>query len=178
MMIETKRLILREMTLDDQKDICNVVADPETMKFYRKEFLEQYALKWITWNLDNYKKYGFGLWAIILKETGELIGDCGITIQRIDGELLPEIGYHIHKNFWRQGYGKEAAAAVRDWGFNNTKYDCLYSYMTSDNVPSYSTAASIGMKKIKEYLPEDDEEGMLSVYAITKQEWELLNNNN
>ena len=147
------------------------------MKFYRKEFLEQYALKWITWNLDNYKKYGFGLWAIILKETGELIGDCGITIQRIDGELLPEIGYHIHKNFWRQGYGKEAAAAVRDWGFNNTKYDCLYSYMTSDNVPSYSTAASIGMKKIKEYLPEDDEEGMLSVYAITKQEWELLNNN-
>ena len=46
--------------------------------------------------------------------------------------------------------------------------------MTSDNVPSYSTAASIGMKKIKEYLPEDDEEGMLSVYAITKKEWEKI----
>ena len=174
MIIETKRLILREMTLEDQNDVRNVVADPETMKFYREEFLEKYAQRWITWNLENYQKYGFGLWAIILKETGEFIGDCGLTMQRIDGEILPEIGYHIHRNFWRQGYGKEAAKAVRDWAFNNTKFDCLYSYMTSDNVPSYSTAASIGMKKIKEYLPEDDEEGMLSVYAITKKEWEEI----
>ena len=162
------------MTLEDQNDVRNVVADPETMKFYREEFLEKYAQRWITWNLENYQKYGFGLWAIILKETGEFIGDCGLTMQRIDGEILPEIGYHIHRNFWRQGYGKEAAKAVRDWAFNNTKFDCLYSYMTSDNVPSYSTAASIGMKKIKEYLPEDDEEGMLSVYAITKKEWEEI----
>ena len=174
MIIETKRLILREMTLEDQNDVRNVVADPATMKFYREEFLEKYAQRWITWNLENYQKYGFGLWAIILKETGEFIGDCGLTMQRIDGEILPEIGYHIHRNFWRQGYGKEAAKAVRDWAFNNTKFDCLYSYMTSDNVPSYSTAASIGMKKIKEYLPEDDEEGMLSVYAITKKEWEEI----
>lgn len=172
MIIETKRLILREMTLDDQQDIYNIVANEETMKFYRKEFLSMYAQRWITWNLDNYKKYGFGLWAMILKDTGELIGDCGITIQNIDGELLPEIGYHINKNFWRQGYGKEAASAVRDWAFNNTKYDCIYSYMTSDNVPSYSLAASIGMRKIKEYASEEDE--TLSVYAITKQEWEKI----
>lgn len=47
---------------------------------------------------------------------GKLIGDCGITIQNIDGELLPEIGYHIHKDFWRQGFATEAATAVRDWG--------------------------------------------------------------
>ena len=169
MIIETKRLILRKMTLEDQNDICNIVADEQTMKFYRKEFLSMYAKRWITWNLENYEKYGFGLWAMILKDTGELIGDCGITIQNIDGELLPEIGYHINRNFWRQGYGKEAATAVRDWAFNNTKYECLYSYMSSDNVPSYSLAASIGMKKIKEYVSEEDEH--LSVYAISKKEW-------
>jgi RimJ/RimL family protein N-acetyltransferase len=125
MIIETKRLILRKMTLEDQNDICNIVADEQTMKFYRKEFLSMYAKRWITWNLENYEKYGFGLWAMILKDTGELIGDCGITIQNIDGELLPEIGYHINRNFWRQGYGKEAATAVRDWAFNNTKYECF-----------------------------------------------------
>lgn len=172
MIIETKRLILREMTIDDQNDICNIVADEETMKYYRKEFLSLYAKRWISWNLENYKTYGFGLWAIILKDTGELIGDCGITIQNIDEELLPEIGYHINRKFWRQGYGKEAATAVRDWAFNNTKYECLYSYMTSDNVSSYSTALSIGMKKIKEYPSDDD--CMLSVYAITKKEWEKI----
>ena len=48
-----------------------------------------------TWN----EKYGFGLWAVVLKETGAFIGDCGIFIQNIDGEMLPEIGYHIHKRY-------------------------------------------------------------------------------
>ncbi len=65
-------------------------------------------------------------------------------MQNIDGEQLPEIGYHIHKDFWRQGFATEAAAAVRDWAFENTKYDCLYSYMKYLNVPSYKTAQKIG----------------------------------
>ena len=76
-----------------------------------------------------------------------MIGDCGITIQKIDGEMLPEIGYHIHKKYWRKGFGSEAARAVRDWAFAHTKYDCLYSYMKYTNLASYATAIAIGMKK-------------------------------
>lgn len=63
----------------------------------------------------------------VLKEAGEFIGDCGITIQNIDGEMLPEIGYHIHKKYWRRGFAKEAAQATRDWVFQNTQYDTIYS---------------------------------------------------
>lgn len=63
-----------------------------------------------------------------------------MTIQSIDGELLPEIGYHIHKRYWRKGFGSEAARAVRDWAFENMEYNCLYSYMKYTNVGSYSTA--------------------------------------
>ena len=172
MIIETERLKLREYTFDDFDSLYEILSDEETMKHYPKPFDEEKVRGWIQWNIDNYAKYGFGLWAIVLKKTGEMIGDCGITIQNIDGELLPEIGYHIHKKYWRQGYGSEAARAVRDWAFENTKYDCLYSYMKYTNIGSYSVAIANGMKKVKEY---PDEKNIISyAYAITRKEWGTL----
>lgn len=175
MIIETARLILREYTLRDFDALYEIMSDPETMQHYPKPFDEERTENWIEWNLKNYKEYGFGLWAVVLKETSEFIGDCGITIQNIDGEYLPEIGYHIHKKYWRRGFGSEAAKAVRDWAFENTEYDCLYSYMKYTNIGSYSTAAANGMKKIKEY--PDEKNGISYAYAITRGEWEELKNN-
>lgn len=106
MILETERLILREYVADDFDAIFEILSDPETMQHYPSPFDEDKTRNWINWNLDNYKKYGFGLWAVVLKETREFIGDCGITIQNIDGEMLPEIGYHIHKKYWRKGICK------------------------------------------------------------------------
>ena len=172
MKLETERLILRDYALEDFDALYEILSDGETMKHYPKPYDKKMIRHWIEWNIQNYQKYGFGIWAVVLKETGEFIGDCGLTIQNIDGELLPEIGYHINKRYWRQGFGSEAARAVRDWTFENTKYDSLYSYMKYTNVGSYSTANSNGMKKIKEY---PDEKNKISyVYAITRDEWKLL----
>lgn len=169
MVIETQRLILREYTPNDFDALYEILSDPETMQHYPKPYDAAGTKRWLDWSLNNYATYGFGLWAIILKENGTFIGDCGLTIQPIDGEMLPEIGYHIHKNHWHKGYGSEAARAVRDWAFQNTDFDCLYSYMTATNLPSYSTAASAGLKRIKEYC---DQEGQnLLVYAISREEW-------
>ena len=138
-MIETERLLLRPYTLSDFDSLYEIMSDPETMQHYPAPFDADRTRNWIAWNLDNYEKYGFGLWAVVLKETGEFIGDCGITLQNIDGEILPEIGYHIHKKYWRRGFAKEAARAVRDWGFRNTQYDIFYSYMKYTNIGSWST---------------------------------------
>ena len=134
-MIETQRLILREMSMEDYDALYAVLSDSEIMQHYPYTFDEARVRAWIERNMNRYKENGFGLWAVVLKQTGEMIGDCGLTIQNIDGELLPEIGYHIHKKYWRRGLGSEAARAVRDWAFENTKYDCLYSYMKLE-VPS------------------------------------------
>lgn len=169
-MLETKRLILRDYTLHDFGAIYEILSDSETMQHYPKPFDEEHTLKWIAWNIQNYKTYGFGLWAVVLQESGELIGDCGITLQNIDGEWLPEIGYHIHKKYWRRGFGSEAARAVRDWAFQNTTYDCLYAYMKYTNIGSYSTAMAIGMQKVKEYL--DEKNDISYVYAIKREDWE------
>ncbi len=171
-MIETDRLILREFTTDDFEALYGILSDSETMQHYPAPFDEERTKNWIEWNIENYEKYGFGLWAVVLKETGNLIGDCGISIQNIDGERLPEIGYHIHKKFWRKGYGKEAAKASRDWLFKNTDYDVVYSYMKYTNAASYNTAASNGMRKIKEY--PDPQNRISYVYAITRKEWESI----
>ena len=170
MVLETERLILREYTLSDYDSLYEILSDPETMQHYPKPYDANGVTRWLNWSLDNYQKYGFGLWAIERKNTGEFIGDCGITMQIIDGEELPEIGYHIHKDYWRQGYAKEAAIAVRDWAFQNTEFDCLYSYMNRSNTGSYCTAMAAGMKRVKEF--EDENHGQLYAYAITRKEWE------
>lgn len=160
--------------MDDFDALYEIVSDPETMKHYPKPFDEERTKNWIAWNLENYKEYGFGLWAVVLKETGEFIGDCGLSIQDIDGEQLPEIGYHINKKYWKRGFGSEAARAVRDWTFENTNYDIVYSYMKYTNVGSYSTALANGMKKVKEY--PDEKNGISYAYAITRDEWKRLTN--
>ena len=165
MVIETDRLILREYTLEDFNDLYELLSDPITMSHYPKPYDKEGTLRWINWCIDSYLKYGFGLWAIELKTGNVFIGDCGISMQNIDGEILPEIGYHINKKYWREGYAKEAANAVKKWGFANTNYNTLYSYMTKDNIASYKTAEAIGMKKIKEYTDGMEE---LLVYSINR----------
>ena len=172
MTIETDRLLLRDTTVDDYEALYDIMSDPETMRHSPKPFDEEKTRNWIQWNLDNYRKYGFGLWAVILKDTGAFIGDCGITLQSIDGEMLPEIGYHIHKKHWRKGYGSEAAKAVRDWVFQHTKYEAVYSYMKYTNEASYRTAMANGMRKVKEY--PDEKNGISYAYAITRSKWEEI----
>ena len=123
--IETQRLFLREMTAADYDALYAVLADADIMRHYPYAFDEARVRGWIERNVARYREYGFGLWAVCLKETGEMIGDCGLTLQNIDGEMLPEIGYHIRRDCQRKGYAKEAAAAVRDWAFGHTDYPAL-----------------------------------------------------
>lgn len=170
--METERLLLREYTMEDYDAVYAVVSDPETMQHYPKPYDAQGARRWLEWSLQNYREHGFGWWALIRKDTGEYIGDCGLTLQNIDGESLPEIGYHLHKTHWRQGFGSEAAKAVRDWVFANTAYDRVYSYMTAGNTGSWKTAEAMGMKRIGAYM--DGHYGETYIYAIDKEEWAAL----
>ena len=172
MEIVTERLLLREMTEDDFDSLYEILSDGETMQHYPKPFDEAKVHNWIEWNRENYRTFGFGLWAVVLKENGRVIGDCGITMQRINGRICPEIGYHIHKDLQRRGYATEAARACRDYIFNNTPFNAVYSYMKYTNAGSYSTAIKNGMKLVDEY--EDSVNTISKAYAITRSEWEKL----
>ena len=156
--LETKRLILRKMTNDDFSSLKKVINSDDG-----------YTQKWIDWCLDSYRRYGFGHYAVIYKESREMIGSIGISMQIIDDSLKPEIGYHLREDYRHQGLAKEAALMLEDYFFNNFDYDEVYSYMLKDNVPSYKTAEAIGMKYLHNYV--DKKGNDCRVYCLTRQDW-------
>lgn len=163
--IETERLRLRELNKDDFDNLKAILQDPFTMKYYPKPYDDSGVLKWLEWSFACYKKRGFGLWAVELKD-GTFIGDTGITLQNIDGKDVFEIGYHFNNEYWGNGYAIEAARACKDWFFKNTEYYEVYSYMNKKNIRSSNVAIKNGMSFIKEY--EENGE-ILSVYRIIKK---------
>lgn len=167
MQIKTHRLLLREMTEDDFSALYAILSDPETMRYYPQPYDEAGTRRWIAWCRDSYAKHGFGLWAVTLN--GEFIGDCGISMQPIGGQWLPEIGYHIRKDHWRKGYASEAAAACIRLAFEQFGFPAVYSYMNADNEPSFRTAMKNGMTQVDAYT--DPHHGPLRVFRITREEW-------
>ena len=163
--IETERLKLRELKQEDFNNLKEVLSDPETMKYYPCPYNDEGVNKWINWCLACYQKRGFGLFAVELKESNTFIGDCGITLQNIDGEEVFEIGYHFNKKYWHNGYAIEAAKACKKWFFKNTQYNEVYSYMNAENQASRNVAMRNGMKFIKEYTKDNE---TLAVYKAVK----------
>lgn len=79
--LETERLVLRKLTQEDFTDLCKILKDKEVMYAYEHAFEDDEAHDWLDRQIMRYKNDGFGLWAVILKENGEFIGQCGITMQ-------------------------------------------------------------------------------------------------
>lgn len=167
--LETSRLILREFTLDDVDSLARVLSDPETMRFYPAPFDRGGVENWISRNIGRYAKDGFGLWAVVLKSSGEVIGDCGLTVQNVDGVDEVEIGYHTRRDLWGQGLATEAARACRDFGFARFSVDRLISIIRSENLASRRVAEKNGMTVAKEVLRANFPH---LIYAIRRDEAE------
>lgn len=148
--LETRRLALREFVYEDATALARVISDPETMKYYPAPFDLPGVDAWISRNLARYQKDGTGLWAMILKTSNELIGDCGIIHQDVEGEIIPEIGYHLHRDCWGHGYATEAAQACKEWAFANLKTERVISLIRPENLPSRRVAERNGMTIWKE----------------------------
>ena len=172
MRIETDRLFLREMMPEDFDALYTVLADSDIMQHYPYTFDEARVRGWISKNIERCNVFGFGLWAVCLKATGEIIGDCGLTMQCIDGTILPEIGYHIAKAYQHQGFAREAAIAVRDWTFTHTSFGTVYSYMKQGNAASCAVARANDMTLLREFT--DPEGDRTLVYAIRRADWTML----
>lgn len=127
---------MRELVLEDKKNLMKVLSDPESMLYYPHPFNEDEVENWILWNIENYKKYQYGLWAVILKKGKVFIGDCGITMQNIENETVPEIGFHIIKEYCNKGFATEAAMACKEYAFKVLNYPKIFSYTTIKNIPS------------------------------------------
>ena len=150
MILETNRLILRKFSPRDAEALALVLSDHETMKYYPAPLDRAGVEQWIDRNLRHYADDGVGLFAMDLKTTGQLIGDCGIIRQHVENEFLYEIGYHLRRDHWGQGLATEAATACRYWAFANLKTDRLISLIRPENLPSRQVAERNGMVVWKE----------------------------
>ena len=142
-MAETARLRLRRLTLADEGDLFEVFADPYAREFYPRMVDSKEVRLWIEWNLRNYETYGFGLWAMELRQSGRLIGDAGLTYQDVGGIRMLEVGYHVVHGERRKGHALEAARACLDFGFTRTEATSICSIVSPSNRASCGVAGRL-----------------------------------
>jgi RimJ/RimL family protein N-acetyltransferase len=146
---ETERLILREFRAADAEDFYRIHTDAETMKF--QNVPENYSVEVERYHLGRhieiyYAGFGFGLWAVIIKENNRLIGRCGLLRQPVEGGEEIEVSYLIEREFWNQGFASEAAGAVLKLGFEKYNFQRLVAFIDARNTASIRVAEKIGMR--------------------------------
>ncbi len=173
MILETARLGLREMTDDDLPALRAILHDPIAMAAYEGSFSDAESLAWLRRMQQRYAEDGFGMWAVVLRETGGMIGQCGITRQFIDDDEVIEVGYLFQRVHWHRGYAVEAAAASRDWAFDSLPIDDLYAKVRSTNVPSMNVAIRLGMTVRRTFTSHYRGVDMPHLaFAVSRRDWE------
>jgi ribosomal-protein-alanine N-acetyltransferase len=145
MRIETSRLILRSLALSDLDAMAVLLGDAEALHHWGSPLDRAAARGWIERNLARYDRDGFGRCAIVLRGTGELIGDCGLVRTEVEGAPEVELGWIVAQRFWGQGIATEAGAAWRDYAFERAGLDRIVSMISELNVASRRVAEKLGM---------------------------------
>lgn len=167
-MLETDRLLLRPMRAEDRDDLLRTFTDPRVMASFGGELFDQAQMgRWLQRNLDHQAQYGYGLFALIHKAQGELIGDCGLEHLTFEGQPEVELGYDLRSDYWGQGLATEAATAVRDYALRTLGLPRLISLIRRGNAASQAVAARIGMRLTAEVIRGDT---VYLVYALNREE--------
>jgi len=152
MILETERLYLRELTQADYPALCKILQDEAVMYAYEHAFSDDEVQNWLNRQLERYAQYGFGLWAVVLKASDEMIGQCGLSMQDYkDGQIL-EVGYLFQKDHWHKGYATEAAIACKEYAFNKLDAPEVFSIIRDTNIASQNVAKRNGMKVEDEFI--------------------------
>ena len=153
--LETERLLLRELTPEDFDAMFEILGDAETMLYYPQPYSREVLAAAMERQFKCYAEYGYGLWAVMLKSENKFIGDCGLLRQEVDGVLELEVGYHFNRKYWGQGYAPEAAKACFDYSFNVLGRTRMISLIRPENLPSQRVAEKNGLQIEKKILWRD-----------------------
>lgn len=165
--METSRLLLREMTQRDYPALSAIMQDELTMKAYEGAFSDEETQAWLDKMLTRYTTEGLGLWAVILKENDEMIGQAGLTWQNVGDQKVLEVGYLYRRDHWGKGYATEAAVACKEYAFTSLNAREVYSIIRDSNIASMNVAIRNGMlireRFIKHYRNVDMPHFLFSV---------------
>ena len=165
-MTETARLLLRPMRSGDADEFLRVFGDPKVMAaFEHAPFGQAEMARWVERNLTHQHRHGYGLFSVIHKAEGRIIGDCGLEHRDILGSAEVELGYDFCSAYWGRGFATEAAAAVRDHAFRDLKITRLVSLIRTGNAASRRVSEKIGMRHAADLVENSVE---YALYAIEK----------
>ncbi len=164
LMIETERFILRKFIEKDVDAVFAMRADADVMQFIREPQKRQEAINWIKLVSSKWESRKVGLCAVILKETNEFVGWCGLWVLAETDEI--EVGYAIAKRFWRNGFAYEAAQAALNYGFSTLNLPKIVACANPLNEVSQAVMKKLGMTfdHIGKYYGKD-----LVHYTITQE---------
>lgn len=145
--LETERLYLRKMNQKDFPSLVKILQDEETMYAYEGAFSDEEVQEWLDRQISRYQQWGFGLWAVVFKETEEMIGQCGLTMQPWKDQEVLEIGYLFQRIHWHKGYATEAAKACKQYAFEKLHAKEVCSIIRDTNIASQKVALRNGMEK-------------------------------
>ncbi|MBW4650039.1 MAG: GNAT family N-acetyltransferase [Kastovskya adunca ATA6-11-RM4] len=167
MQIKTSRLILREFIREDFQQLAPLLANPQVMKFSTigRLSVSQTQAK-VESFISSYSRYGFGKWAVVLKESKDLIGYCGIAVEIIDDQEEKELGYRLDEKYWGRGLATEAASAALEYGLNKLEIAYILGVVERENIASVKVLKKIGMKYEKKTVFQGVS---MDVYRIEKE---------
>jgi RimJ/RimL family protein N-acetyltransferase len=146
-MIDTPRLLLRPMREEDTDALLHIFADPRVMAAFGVEpFARPQMERWVRRNLEHQDEHGYGLFSVLLKENGLLVGDCGLEVMEVAGVIATELGYDFRSDYWGRGLATEAATAVRDYAFGTLGLPHLVSLIRQGNDASRRVAEKVGLR--------------------------------
>jgi [ribosomal protein S5]-alanine N-acetyltransferase len=143
--LETERLVFREFAPADADALLKVLGDPVAMQYYPAPFDREGVQAWISRNRARYLNHGFSLWAMMLKPTREVIGDCGCALQEVEERQEIEVGYHVRRDLWGRGYATEAAQACMNFAFARLGAARVVSMIRPENRQSRRVAEKNGL---------------------------------
>ncbi|HKS28463.1 MAG TPA: GNAT family N-acetyltransferase [Pyrinomonadaceae bacterium] len=164
-MLETERLVLRRFTPDDLDELVALRSDPEVRRYLGDQSRERVEQR-LQYYISHYEPHGFGMWAVLLKETGQMIGWCGLMF--LDETPEVEVGYGVARDYWGKGLMTEAAHACLRYGFERVGLERIVAVAMPENHASRRIMEKLGMRyeKIVHHYGHD-----LVYYAIGRDEF-------
>lgn len=143
--METERLEIRPYREDDLEALCEVLCDPDTLVHFPRVYTRGEVAATIRSGIDQHRERGYALWAVVVKDPGEVIGSCGFVHRTVDGADRVELGWHLNRRYWNRGLATEAARACRDHALSALGFGGFISLIVPENAPSRRVAEKLGM---------------------------------
>lgn len=167
--LQTPRMILRQLHSADVSPMARILSDPEVMRYSVRGALNESATaEFVHWSAQCYGLYGFGPWAVVEKSSGTLMGFCALNQENVDGADEVEIGYRLAPQFWGHGMATEIVRATLAYGFESLGLRSIIAIVQPANAASVRVIQKVGFNA---FVYSQYHRLGVRIYRLYREEW-------